>query len=215
MAGPWEAYAPTAPAEAGPWDAFRTGGGTDQPADPARAETRAANGTFRGMLSGAQRAVEQGYTLGFRDEAQATLDGAVHSGIAGVRNLLHGQAPAFGAAGAGTGLALHGGLALGGRILRPVRNALTAEEQALVDTARNENIPLSLAQQTGSRTLKNAEAALAQLPGSSAGTDAITSAAGSEMGRRQALAAALEQQPPQPEGMTAAQRAALARQLDR
>jgi hypothetical protein len=35
------------------------------------------------------------------------------------------------------------------------------------------------------------------------------------MGRRQALAAALEQQPPQPEGMTAAQRAALARQLDR
>jgi hypothetical protein len=96
MAGPWEAYAPTAPAEAGPWDAFRTGGGTDQPADPARAETRAANGTFRGMLSGAQRAVEQGYTLGFRDEAQATLDGAVHSGIAGVRNLLHGQAPAFG-----------------------------------------------------------------------------------------------------------------------
>jgi hypothetical protein len=84
---------PPPPAGDDPWAAFRVG----KPApDPTREKAREANSTVGGMLSGTQRAVEQAYTGGFRDEAQAALNGIVSSGLTGVINMAQGRAPAFG-----------------------------------------------------------------------------------------------------------------------
>jgi len=55
------------------------------------------------------------------------------------------------------------------RLISPVRTVTSPEREALVAGAQREGIPLSPGQETGSRVLKNAEAALAQLPGAAGG----------------------------------------------
>jgi len=68
-----------------------------------------------------------------------------------------------GAVGVGTGAA---GAALG-RMISPIRPNLSPEAERIRGVAQAEGIPLSIGQQTGSPMMKNIEAALAQLPGSS------------------------------------------------
>jgi hypothetical protein len=52
-----------------------------------------------------------------------------------------------------------------GRAISPVRAEIPPQRAALVQTARDEGIPLSPGEETGSRVLKNMEGAFAQLPG--------------------------------------------------
>lgn len=53
-----------------------------------------------------------------------------------------------------------------GRMISPVRPSISPERQTLVQGAQDEGIPTTPGQETGSRVLKNVEAAFAQLPGS-------------------------------------------------
>lgn len=75
--------------------------------------------------------------------------------------------------GAAAALAVPLGAAGLARAITPVQNALSPSRQAMVDAAQREGIPLSTGQVTGSKTLQNMEAAMAQLPGSSRGEAAF------------------------------------------
>ena len=70
------------------------------------------------------------------------------------------------AIGAGTGAAVHGAFGVANMLRNPIRPQLPPEALRIRNVARNEGIPMSVAQETGSPWLKNVEASLAQLPGS-------------------------------------------------
>lgn len=106
--------------------------------------------------------------------ARAVAGGALAGGATGFGEGEGGAANRLAEAGTG---ALVGGAVGGavgaagagiGRMVAPVRPNLSPEAQRLVQQAQAEGIPLSAGQETGSRTLKNLEGQLAQLPGSSA-----------------------------------------------
>jgi hypothetical protein len=64
------------------------------------------------------------------------------------------------------GAAVPLGIAAGQRLITPVANALTPQEQTIIQTADREGIPLTPAQRTGNRTLRIIEEKGAKLPGS-------------------------------------------------
>lgn len=69
--------------------------------------------------------------------------------------------------GLGTSLAVPVGASIARRVITPVTNALTPQEQRLATAAAREDIPLTAAQRTGSPGLKAVEATMAKIPGSS------------------------------------------------
>jgi hypothetical protein len=96
-----------------------------------------------------------------------TLTGAAASGaLAGALQPVIGEESRGANAGLGAALGL-GGQAAGNtiaRAIRPVRGALSPEMQRLAASAQAEGIPLSLAQQTGSRPMQLVESVMENLP---------------------------------------------------
>lgn len=76
-------------------------------------------------------------------------------------------------AGVGAALAVPTAAAIGQRIISPVENQLTPELRRLAGVAQTEGIPLTAAQQTGSRPLKTMESVMGTLPFTAGPSEAI------------------------------------------
>jgi hypothetical protein len=106
--------------------------------------------------------------------ARAAVGGAAVGGATGFGTAEGGLVNRLGEGAVGAGVGAGVGAAASavgigvGRMISPIRPNLSPEAERIRNVAQAEGIPLSIGQQTGSRTMKNIEGALAQLPGSSA-----------------------------------------------